>query len=194
MQSTSVRLTSEFYDGTPIEVAQKLIGKLMCRKFDDGTILKLRIIETEAYTAPDDLANRSTKWTPEKIKASLLPKGSLYIYICYGIHMMVNVIVGQPDRHEGVLFRAIETAFGPGKVGSKLEVKKDMHGIDLSTSDIIWLEDDGVKWDYISTPRIGINYAPEPWLSKPWRFYHETPESKKYASKLSHSKPKKKKE
>ncbi|EAY03371.1 hypothetical protein TVAG_489150 [Trichomonas vaginalis G3] len=189
----SKRLQQNFFKDDVVEVAKKLIGKLICRKFEDGTIKKFRINETEAYAAPDDAANHYNSYNEKKKSQLNIEKGLLYLYICYGIYWMVNVTAGQGSKPEGCLIRGIETAPGPGRTGARLEVSKSMHGIDLTTSDIIWIEDDGNNWDYISTPRVGIDYAPEPWLSKPWRFYHETEESRKYASRLGKSKPKKKK-
>ena len=191
MKSSSERIGRKFFKDDVVDVSQKLIGKLLCRKFSDETIKKFRINETEAYRGPDDLACHASKGKTERTKAFFLEGGHLYVYMCYGIHWLINIVTGNADEPQATLIRGIETAPGPGRVGSRLEISKDLYGIDLCTSDIMWLEDDGVKWDYISTPRIGIDYAGEPWISKPWRYYHETEESKKVAPKVG--KPKKKK-
>lgn len=189
---SSIRLQREFYTDDVLIVAKKLIGKLLCRRYEDGSVKKYRINETEAYKAPDDLACHAAKGRTERTEAFYMSGGHVYVYLCYGIHWLINIVTGKEDDPQAVLIRGIETAPGPGRVGSRLELSKKLYGTDLTTSDIIWLEDDGTEWDYIETPRVGIDYAGEPWISKPWRFYHETEESRKVAPKIG-TKPTKKK-
>jgi len=172
MQET--KLGRDFFIQDVLDVAPKLIGKLLCRKLPDNTVIKSRIIETEAYNGNGDLACHATKGKTERTKAFFYEGGHVYIYLCYGIHWLLNIVTGNKDEPQAVLIRAVEEAIGPGRVGKYFHLDKSHYGEDLTTSNVIWIEDDGINLTYISTPRIGIDYAGEPWISKKWRFVHET--------------------
>ena len=179
----SKRIPREFYQDDVVEVAKKLLGKFICRKYDSGNIGKFRIIETEAYKGPEDLACHASKGRTARTEAFYMDGGHAYIYMCYGMYWLLNIVTGKINEPQAVLIRGIETGYGPGRAGIRLELSKALYGLDLVTSDVMWLEDDGTTFDYIETPRIGIDYAGEPWISMPWRFYHQTEESKKYEPK-----------
>ena len=179
-----IRVPREFYQEDVVEVAKKLLGKFICRRYDDGSIKKFRIIETEAYKGPDDLACHASKGRTPRTEAFFMDGGHAYIYMCYGMYWLLNIVTGKVDEPQAVLIRGIETGYGPGRAGIRLELSKALYGIDMVTSDVMWLEDDGTTFDYVATPRIGIDYAGEPWISIPWRFYHQTEESKKFEPKL----------
>lgn len=189
--STSKRVGREFYTRDAVTVAKELIGKIICRKYESGRVGKYRIIETEAYKGPDDLACHAAKGRTPRTEAFFMVGGHTYVYMCYGIHWLLNIVTGKVDEPQAVLIRGIESGYGPGRVGTRLELSKALYGIDMVTSDIIWLEDDGMKLDFIETPRIGIDYAGEPWISIKWRFYSQTEESKKFEPKSRTSKKKK---
>ena len=83
---------------------------------------------------------------------------------------MLNFVTGDENEPTAVLIRGLENISGPGRVGRALQLDKSFYGEDLATSERIWVEDSEIKPEYICTPRIGIDYAGEPWVSKPWRF------------------------
>jgi DNA-3-methyladenine glycosylase len=68
----------------------------------------------------------------------------------------------------------VKNISGPGRVGKALELDKSFNGENLFTSERIWIENGETIENYIASPRIGINYAGEPWISKPWRFIMKT--------------------
>ena len=170
----SKKLTRDFFQRDVVEVAPDLIGKILCRKYEDGSIQKVRILETEAYRGPNDLACHASKGRTERTEAFYMDGGHVYMFLCYGVHWMINFVTGHVDEPQAVLLRGVEGANGPGKLTKLLNLDKSFYGADLITSDKIWIEDDGVKLDYITGPRVNINYAGEPWISKPWRFLHKT--------------------
>ena len=89
------------------------------------------------------------------------------------MYWLLNIVTGNENDASAVLVRGIENVSGPGRVGKTLLLDKSFYGEDLSTSKRIWLENSNHKTKYITTPRIGIDYAGEPWISVPWRFIAE---------------------
>jgi len=83
---------------------------------------------------------------------------------------MLNIVSGKVDNPEAVLIRGIEGFNGPGKLTKALSIKRDLNKVDLSLSDELWIEDDGISLDYKKTPRIGISYATQEYRDKEWRF------------------------
>lgn len=82
----------------------------------------------------------------------------------------MNVITGEPEQPQGVLFRAGENYCGPARLTKKLGVDKSFNGRSFTEDDEIWIEDDGKKFPIRTDRRVGIDYAGEEWASKPWRF------------------------
>lgn len=189
-----MRIPQSFYlnDDTP-DMAQKLLGKYLCTHID-GHLTCGKIVETEAYRAPEDKAchaynNRRTPRTEVMFQAG----GVAYIYLCYGIHHLFNVVTGKEGQAQVVLIRGLEPtdgiqtmlqrrkmstfqtriSAGPGTLSQALGLHKSQTGLDLTTKDSqIWLEDRGeliAKEEIIASPRVGIDFAEE-WADVPWRF------------------------
>lgn len=86
------------------------------------------------------------------------------------MYWLLNIVTGVENDASAVLIRGVKNISGPGRVGKALQLNKSFYGEDLSTSNRIWIED-SVKQPKIKTlPRVGIDYAGEPWVSIPWRF------------------------
>jgi DNA-3-methyladenine glycosylase len=96
--------------------------------------------------------------------------GVVYVYLIYGMYWMFNIVTGPENDASAVLIRGLEGVSGPGKVGKILQLDKTFYGENLTTSHRIWVEDSNKTANFKTFPRIGINYAGEPWTSKPWRF------------------------
>ena len=159
-----MRVGAELYNLSAIELAPKLLGKFLCRNFN-GVIKKLRIIETECYYGEDDTACHAHKGKTNRTKILYEQGGLAYVYLCYGIHNMLNVVSG-----EKVLIRGIEGFDGPGKLTKAFNIDRSLNGENLIHSNSLWLEDDGKYFDYVSSKRIGIDYATEEYRNKLWRF------------------------
>jgi DNA-3-methyladenine glycosylase len=97
----------------------------------------------------------------------------VYVYLIYGIYWMLNIVTGEVNDSSAVLIRGLEDISGPGRVGKALHLDKSFYGEDLSTSERIWIEDSDIDPNFSTGPRVGIHYAGEPWISKPWRFVLE---------------------
>lgn len=171
-----------------VVIAQELIGKWLFTNID-GIITGGMITETEAYAGPEDKAshaynNRRTERTEVMFHAG----GVAYVYLCYGIHNLLNVVTNIEGIPHAILIRAttaevgIETMLkrrkkkkvdesltrGPGSVCQALGIDRRHNGCSLQSTQL-WIEDRSAAANYIATPRIGIDYAQEHALL-PWRF------------------------
>lgn len=164
------RLPKEFFTRDVLEVAPDLPGRVLVRKFRDDRILRLVITEVEAYSGEEDLACHASKGRTKRTEIMYADGGHVYVYLIYGMYWMLNFVTGRLNNPQAVLIRGVEAVSGPGRLTRLLEIDDSFYGIDLSNSDRLWLEEGAGKVGILTAPRIGIDYAGEPWLSKPWRF------------------------
>lgn len=165
----SLRLGSEFFMGDAVEVAQKLVGKTLVRRFDNGNMLSLPITETEAYRGEEDLACHASKGRTPRTEVMYWQGGVVYVYLIYGMYWMLNFVTSEQDFPAAVLIRGLEGIKGPGRVGKALQLDRSFYGEYLSVSERIWVEDHGKTPTLSTSKRIGVDYARE-WALKPWRF------------------------
>ena len=154
-------------------MAPSLIGKLLCRKvYENGKekIIKLRITETECYFGENDTACHAHKGKTERTKIMYHRGGVAYVYLCYGIHSLLNIVSGPKDFPEAVLIRGVEGFNGPGKLTKALSIDRSLNGEDLIISEKLWLEEDGYSAEYTVGKRIGIDYATEEYRNMLWRY------------------------
>lgn len=164
------RLKLSFYRQDVLKIAPALLGKLLVRRFDNGIIKSYRIMETEAYRGEEDSACHARAGRTNRTKVLYKDGGVTYVYLCYGIHYLLNVVTGKKDQPQAVLIRALSNYDGPAKFTKALNITKELNEIDLTKSNSLWIEDDGYKAEYVTTKRIGIDYADEPYKSIEWRF------------------------
>jgi DNA-3-methyladenine glycosylase len=164
------RLDRAFYSRDVLEVAPRLLGKHLVRIGPDGTKFKYVITETEAYRGGEDMACHASKGRTPRTEVMFGEGGHLYMYLIYGMYWMMNVVTGEVDVPQAVLFRGLREASGPGRLTRLVEVDRHFYGEDLVSSDRIWIEETGSAPGYTAGPRVGIDYAGEPWKSLHWRF------------------------
>jgi DNA-3-methyladenine glycosylase len=184
---------ADYADPVTTRVARFFLGKYLCVQAPDGYAEGV-ITETEAYSGPDDAAchafgNRRTART----QVMFAPGGLSYVYLCYGLHRMFNIVTGPQDRPQAVLVRSVfitagqelvrrrrpgvlekHWASGPGRVCAALGIGLGHNGLDLA-GEFIWIEDRETRVlarEVKRTPRIGVDYAGA-WAHKPWRFVWE---------------------
>ncbi|XP_067839883.1 DNA-3-methyladenine glycosylase [Heptranchias perlo] len=193
------RLPSDFFNRPCVTLAKEFLGQVMVRKFPDGSEVKGRIVETEAYLGGEDQASHSRGGRQtERNAAMFMNPGTMYVYQIYGVYFCLNV----SSRGDGaaVLIRSLEPlqgldamrqfrskrrketgkplkdhelCNGPSKLCQALNITKTFDRGDLATSSEVWIEPGPEIMsaaDIISTSRIGIGYAGE-WVTKPLRFY-----------------------
>jgi DNA-3-methyladenine glycosylase len=163
------KLKANFYSRDVLEVAPELLGKLLILSHQ-GKFSEYIITEVEAYRGTEDLACHASKGRTKRTEIMYHKGGALYIYLIYGMYWMLNVVTGGVNIPQAVLIRGIKDCKGPGRLTKKLNIDNSYYGENLVNSNRIWIEDNGVKPKYITTPRIGIEYAGEIWKNKPWRY------------------------
>ena len=193
------KLPRAFFTHTDtLKISQSLLGKYIVTRTDTGEITSGKIVETEAYLAPEDKASHAYghRLTP-RTQPLFATGGIAYIYLCYGIHHLFNIVTGPENLPHAVLIRAIEPADGleimqkrrnhpknPYRLGAGPAVLTASLGISTKDNQTclqshrIWLEDRGVQVSpkaICAKNRIGIDYAGE-YAKKPWRFFlHPNP-------------------
>jgi len=168
------KLQNSFFQRDVLEVAPELLGKIIVRKFSDYHVEKFVITEVEAYSGNGDLACHASKGKTARTEIMFREGGLVYVYLIYGMYWMLNIVTGKENDAAAVLIRGVEGISGPGRVGKKLHLDKSFYGENMFNSERFWIENAETVENYITTPRIGINYAGEPWISKPWRFLMKT--------------------
>ena len=172
------RLPPEWFQRDVVTVARELIGTVLVNKKRAGII-----VETEAYLGPEDLASHARFKGKGKgtARTSVMygPGGISYVYLCYGVHEMMNIVTGQDGQGQAVLIRAIapylglpddpHVGRGPGKVTTALGIDRSLDRKDLSKG-TLFVASGLAPTAIASGPRIGVAYAKE-WAEKPLRFW-----------------------
>lgn len=164
------RLSADFFQRDVLSVAPELCGKWLCRRLDSGEVLRLRISETEAYRGEEDTACHAHKGRTSRTEVLYAAPGTMYVYLCYGMHWLLNVVTGKEGEAQAVLIRACVGAEGPGKLTKALSVTGVFHKDSFLNSDALWLEDDGEKVRVRRDKRVGIGYASKRDQNRKWRF------------------------
>lgn len=188
------KLGAGFYSRQDVvQIARELLGKVLCTQFD-GIFTSGRIVETEAYNGIVDKASHSFGGRrTNRTEIMYAAGGTAYVYLCYGIHHLFNVVTNVKDTPHAVLIRAVEPlegvedmlirtgkkkldfslTRGPGNVSKALGIGTTHTGQGLFEDSGIWIADDGFALpseEIIASPRIGVDYAGEDALL-PYRFY-----------------------
>ncbi|WP_411273453.1 DNA-3-methyladenine glycosylase [Daejeonella sp.] len=187
------KLPVDFYQQPDVvSVARQLLGKHLYSNIG-GQLTGGIIVETEAYRGPDDRGSHAynNKRTPRN-EMMYKAGGVAYMYICYGIHDMLNIVTGIQGMSHAALIRSIEPiegveimcerrgvfdnqkrlCQGPGALAKALGLSKLHNGADLQNDDI-WLTDEGIRYtdeQVMASARIGMNFE-GPYKTIPWRFY-----------------------
>jgi len=96
--------------------------------------------------------------------------GLVYVYLIYGIYWMLNFVTGDRDEPQAVLIRGLDAITGPGRITQRLEIDSYFYGENLAGSERLWVENSSQQVMVLTGPRIGIDYAGEPWKTLPWRY------------------------
>ncbi len=171
-----IKLPRAFFEAKADRLAKALIGAILVRRVGEQ-VLRARIVETEAYLGPADLASHSSKGRTARTEVMFGPAGHAYVYLIYGLHQMLNIVAGRTGDAHAVLLRAAEplddwkvNLTGPGRLARGFGVTKLDNGRDL-TGDILYLcEAVGRRSRIVRSTRIGIDYAGR-WKDELLRFH-----------------------
>jgi DNA-3-methyladenine glycosylase len=172
------KLPRGFFSGNTLAIARALIGMQLVH--EDGSRRRAgRIVETEAYLGPRDLAAHSARGRTPRTEVMFGPPGHAYVYFIYGFWNCLNVVTAPAGVPHAVLLRALEPlegldapTWGPGLLCRALDIDRRLNGVDLR-GDVLWLEPPprGSASAHIArSARIGVDYAGE-WAGRPWRFF-----------------------
>jgi len=189
----SLKLNDSFYNHNDVLfIAKELIGKILVTRFNK-MLTAARIVETEAYNGVTDKASHAYSGRRTNRTEIMYRSGGVaYVYLCYGIHHLFNVVTNSKDIPHAVLIRAAEPVFGietmlfrtgktvfdytltkgPGNVSKALGITSKYTGSNLLGKEI-YIINDGFEPEQnrlIASPRIGVDYAAEDALL-PYRFY-----------------------
>jgi DNA-3-methyladenine glycosylase len=172
------RLTRDFYARATLKVARELIGMHLVHD-EGGTRRVGRIVETEAYCGPEDLAAHSARGRTPRTSVMYGPPGHAYVYLIYGVWNCLNVVTAARGKPHAVLLRALaplhnvsDPTWGPGLLCRAMHIDRRLNAADLC-GERLWLERPG---DAAPAPRIaraariGVDYAGH-WALRPWRFF-----------------------
>lgn len=197
-----MKLPRSYYSNQDVLfLAQDLLGKVLFTELNGETTAGI-IVETEAYFGVKDKASHAYGGRRTDRTETLYSQGGIsYVYLCYGIHHLFNVVTSVEDDPHAVLVRAVEPLIGkeimerrrnmqaskpaisagPGSASKALGIDRSFNKKDLTQNEI-WIEDHGISYtpdEIITGPRIGVAYAQEDALL-PWRFFVK---GNKYVSK-----------
>ena len=158
------KLPYEFYHRPCLEVARELVGKVLVHNGQ-----RLRISETEAYCGEADTACHAHKGRTKRSEVMYMDAGTVYVYLCYGIHWLLNIVTGDVDEPQAVLIRACVDAEGPSKLTKRLGITGALNRQSVLCSNL-WIEDDGFVCDVATGKRVGIGYASQEDQDRLWRF------------------------
>jgi DNA-3-methyladenine glycosylase len=188
-------LPRDFFARSAPELAPALLGAWVVSETADG-LAAVRLVETEAYGGPDDLASHARAGLTRRTAPMFGPPGHGYVYLVYGMHHCLNVVCARDGEAGAVLLRAGEPvagvelmrarrgrprdadarlAAGPARLCQALAVDRTMDGHDLTIGRELWLSlpgaDEPVRdSEIVVGPRVGVGYAGE-WAARPWRFW-----------------------
>ncbi len=159
------RLTYEFFHRPCDIVARELVGKVIVHKD-----IRLRISETEVYWGESDTACHASKGKTKRTEVLWADAGTIYVYLCYGMHWLMNLVTGDEGDPQAVLIRACIEAPGPGKLTKKLGITGEYNRQSILTTEGLWIEDDGFRCKTEADTRVGIGYASQEDQERLWRY------------------------
>lgn len=152
-----------------------MIGKILVRQIR-GRVFRARIVETEAYLGPQDLASHASRGRTRRTEVLYGPPGRAYVYLIYGMYEMLNVVAGDVGDAHAVLIRAANPLdgwkadlSGPGRLTRAFQITRSENGLDLTGGRLYFLDDPTYQAHVVSARRVGIDYAKE-WKDAPLRF------------------------
>lgn len=185
------KLPAEYFQSEEtLTISQNLLGMYLISTMENKVTAGM-IVETEAYLGAEDRACHAFgQRRSKRTEVMYLPGGHWYVYLCYGIHSLVNIVTHRAEEPHAILIRAIEPSeginhmlqrrkmhnidyrltSGPGSLSMALGITTNLTGEPIGTR--VWIEDRGVRVtadQIISSPRVGVSYAKEHALL-PYRF------------------------
>ena len=160
----------EFFERDALVVAPELVGCRIVRVLPTGEARILTITETEAYMGESDTACHARHGRTKRNAPLYMRGGVFYVYLCYGVHWLLNAITGEEDRPQGVLIRACEGYPGPGRLTKALDISGDFTAKVVDECPELWFAARERGFSVGTAERVGIGFASPEDQARPWRF------------------------
>lgn len=161
-----------FFERPVLEICPELLGHYLVAE-NAGKIERFEITEIEAYDGPEDLACHAAKGRTARTEVLFGDPGQWYVYLCYGVHWLLNVVTGPVDYPAAILIRGVGEWTGPGILTRELKIDKRFNAQLAVAETGLWFEynqDRVQEYAFQRSPRVGVDYAGE-WAAKPYRFF-----------------------
>jgi len=168
-------LSIDELQGSGVNYAKSLLGKYLVRRIGNKEVA-LMINELELYEGLEDRSSHAFRGNKGRASVMYGPGGHWYVYLCYGMYEMLNLVIGENGFPAAVLIRGAGDYHGPGKLTKALDIGRELYGKPATKKSGLWIEDRGVtipSKEILATPRIGLGNAGE-WLHTPHRFVLKT--------------------
>lgn len=172
-RSKNILLGKQFFERDAQTVAKELLGQFLVRRIGKKEIAVM-ITETEAYDGPHDKASHAHRGRTKRNEPMFGEAGVWYVYLCYGMHEMLNIVTGPKEYPAAVLIRGVGTVRGPGRVTKALKIERAFNNKKAVRASGLWIEDRGVKFaprDIGRAARIGVSYAGFKWGAQKYRYF-----------------------
>lgn len=166
-------LDQKFFNKSSVKIAKALLGKFLVRKIN-GKEISLMIKEVELYDGFNDRASHANRGRTKRNTPMFGSAGRWYVYLCYGMYEMLNVVIGKKNYPAAILIRGAGRYNGPGKLTEALKIGRKLNNKKASKKTGLWVEDRGVKVytkNIKKAPRVGVHYAGPKWSNKKLRFF-----------------------
>ncbi len=178
-----MKLNKSFYQQPTLKLSQQLLGKFLVRTLKQKQKIVGKIVETEAYVGPQDLASHASRGRTPRTEVMFGEGGFWYVYLVYGMYYCLNIVTEHKNYPAAILIRAVEPVSGikpgiktngPGKLCRAFKIDKSLNSTPaFGKTAKLWIEDKGLilKPSQIKkSPRVGVDYAGI-YKNKLWRFY-----------------------
>jgi DNA-3-methyladenine glycosylase len=158
-----------------VSLARGLLGKFLVCEVAEGR-REAMITEVEVYDGEADKACHARNGRTPRNGVMYEHGGVWYVYLCYGMHELLNLVTGPEDYPAAVLIRGVDDIRGPGRVTKHMGITRRFNGLDASQQGGLWVEDRGIvvpDHTIKAGPRVGVDYAGPKWAAMPWRFWIE---------------------
>lgn len=166
-------VAADFFLGSTRTLCRRLLGMNLCRRMPDGRVERWPITEVEAYDGFQDRASHAHRGATPRNRIMFDTGGRWYVYLCYGVHWLLNITAGPADYPAAILVRGAGAINGPGRLTRALQVDNALNELPVDPQSGLWIENGGTvvpRKSIRQTPRIGIDSAGPIWSQKPWRY------------------------
>lgn len=162
-----------FFERDSHTVARDLLGMYLVRSTNEG-LVRVQILDVEVYDGFEDKASHARAGLTARTSVMYGSAGFWYVYLCYGIHSLLNIVTREEGYPAAILIRGVEGAQGPGVLTRMLQIDRSFNGLLASEKSGLWIEGTPrAKKRIRAVPRVGVSYAGEEWAERPWRYILE---------------------